>query len=215
MNKKQLLIKLDNKLEDIKKNMAEADDILKSLLKDKLKIAVCIGHSETSQGAINKRSGVTEYMFNNGFTSIIDHTVLIQNEYTIFRRDPALSGSEALNELIMRVNKYDFDIVVCLHANAYNGTATGSEVWCKADETSADYAEELLKSILKELELKNRGVKIAYGNDRASYINRFDAPAVLLEPFFIDNNSDFERARERKQQYFLGIMETLESFNER
>ena len=54
-------------------------------------------------------------------------------------------------------------------------------------------AQIFQNNMLSALGLSNRGLKPISAEDRGGYLLRYtNAPCVLIEPFFIDNNSDFD-----------------------
>ena len=56
-------------------------------------------------------------------------------------------------------------------------------------------ADILQKHFLKELELKDRGVIGKTAEDRGGYLLRYtNAPCVIAEPFFIDNDNEYSSA---------------------
>ena len=58
-------------------------------------------------------------------------------------------------------------------------------------------AEILQNAMVGYLKLPNRGVKPKTSEDRGGYLLRYtEAPCVIAEPFFIDNNDDLARAQE-------------------
>ena len=60
-------------------------------------------------------------------------------------------------------------------------------------------AEILLNHLVEHLKLPDRGIKPKTSEDRGGYLLRYtNAPCVIAEPFFIDNDSDLARAQEDK-----------------
>lgn len=58
-------------------------------------------------------------------------------------------------------------------------------------------ARILLDNLVGYLKLPSRGIKPRTAEHRGGYLLRYTkAPCVISEPFFIDNDSDFVRARE-------------------
>lgn len=54
----------------------------------------------------------------------------------------------------------------------------------------------LLNALVSELRLPDRGIKPKTSEDRGGYLLRYTkAPAVISEPFFIDNDQDLSVAR--------------------
>ena len=56
------------------------------------------------------------------------------------------------------------------------------------------------KHVMKALKLKSRGAKGKRPGDRGAMVLRFtNAPCIITEPFFIDNNSDLKTALEKQE----------------
>lgn len=82
------------------------------------------------------------------------------------------------------------DFVVSFHFNSANTpSASGAEIYHNDKELAQKIAQELIKRITKVLGNKVRGVKSAKGT-RASFINFYHCPAVLLEPCFVSNPNE-------------------------
>ncbi len=151
-------------------------------------IALVIGHRDTSPGAVNRRSGVTEYSYNSVLADDIrallpDLDVKIVHRST-YKKLPGL------------INGYDPALVVSLHCNAFNQAATGTEVLYHHNSTSGRRIAAILQDkLVGALGLPDRGIKAKRSEDRGGYLLRYtDAPCVIAEPFFIDNNSDLKTA---------------------
>jgi N-acetylmuramoyl-L-alanine amidase len=152
-------------------------------------IALVVGHKETAKGAYNITHNISEFDFNNRLAIDISNKT---SEYiTIIYR----SGYKALPDVI---NIIDPIFVVSLHCNAFNTKASGSEVLYYHSSTRgkklATVFQEKIKAVLN---LPDRGVKSKSAEDRGGYLLRYtNAPCIICEPFFIDNDSDLETARE-------------------
>lgn len=78
-------------------------------------------------------------------------------------------------------------LVISFHFNASaNPKASGAEVYHNEKGNAETVAKALLSSITQVLGVKARGVKKAKGT-RASFIQHYPCPAVLLEPCFVTN----------------------------
>ena len=176
------------------------------------KIAIVIGHSEVSQGAINDKHQVTEFMFNEPLAMLIGD-ILTQKSYMVcvVYRDTSYS------ELPFTVNMTEADIAVSLHCNAYNDKPNGSEVlYYHSSESGKRLAQCLQTEIVKCLGLKDRGIKPCVSRykgkagDRGGYLLvKTNMPTVIVEPFFIDSDESLELAKskinELAQAYCQGI----------
>lgn len=88
-------------------------------------------------------------------------------------------------------------VSISFHANAFNGYIRGSEVlYYHRCETSKRIAITFQTNIVNELGIRDRGVKPIDNEDRGGYLlstlyYKYNIPAIILEPFFIDNLEEF------------------------
>ncbi len=89
------------------------------------------------------------------------------------------------------------DLLVEFHCNAFNSTASGTEViHAEGSQAGMAAARILLQHLVDALNLPNRGIKPPW-NGRGEYLlNGVQQTALIAEPFFIDNDGDLERARQ-------------------
>ena len=159
--------------------------------KEKKKLcALVIGHKKASPGAINKKTGITEFEFNDDLAIRIEKKVENVDIQRVYRRTH--------QELPDDINALNPDFIVSLHCNAFNTKASGTEVlYYHRSEKGKKMAEILLKYLVEYLNLPNRGIKPKTAEDRGGYLLRYTkAPCVIAEPFFIDNDDDLARAQE-------------------
>lgn len=154
--------------------------------------ALVIGHKKSSPGAVNKTSGITEFIFNDLLAQEIEREatgVLIQR---VYRR--------TYNSLPSDINELHPDFIVSLHCNAYDTKVSGTEVLYYHRSTKGQrYAEILNEHLVQVLDLPNRGAKPKAAEDRGGYLlMNTDVPCVIAEPFFIDNNKDLKIAQENR-----------------
>jgi N-acetylmuramoyl-L-alanine amidase len=156
------------------------------------KCALVIGHKKTSPGASNKESGLTEFQFNDELAIDIEKEVNEVEVQRVYRR--------TYNTLPNDINELSPDFIISLHCNAFNETASGTEVlFYHRSKKGKLLAEILNKQLVEALGLKNRGEKPKSGEDRGGYLLKSTiAPCVIAEPFFIDNNSDLKTAQDNR-----------------
>jgi N-acetylmuramoyl-L-alanine amidase len=172
------------------------------------RVGLVIGHSHKEQGADNKTFGCTEYEWNSKFVPMVAsalHALDIQP--IIFYRDD-------LSTLPQEINDADVDLVLSFHCNAFNRIASGTEVLhfhkSKAGKRLAQFIQE---AITDTLGLRDRGLKPVTEKDRGGYLlQKTAAPAVLLETFFIDNDTDFIVADGDKDLLATNIAEAVKEF---
>lgn len=157
--------------------------------------ALVVGHSKSDGGAVSASGAVREFDFNDALASDVADAV-----------NAAKCGVKVMHRtnytsLPAQINAVKPDFVLEMHCNAYNGRATGSEVlFWKTSSRGAVFAGILQRRILEGLGLTDRGTKGITGNDRGGFLlRRVLAPALICEPFFIDNPQDLRVAFERRE----------------
>jgi N-acetylmuramoyl-L-alanine amidase len=153
-------------------------------------VALVIGHKKSSPGAVNQRTGLNEFNFNDNLAITIEKKALQTAIQRVYRR--------TYKELPGDINALNPDFVLSLHCNAYNGRASGTEVlYYHRSETGKRIAEILQKHMVEFLGLRGRGIKEKTSEDRGGFLLRHTrAPCVIAEPFFIDNDQDFAKVNE-------------------
>ena len=172
------------------------------------KCALVIGHSDSSQGASNLNSSITEYFFNNSMANDIAQMVRGVEVVIVFR--------DSYNQLPNKINKLNPDFIISLHCNAYNAIATGTEVlYYHSSKNGKNLANELQRNLMSALGLYDRGIKSKHSEDRGGYLLKYtNAPCVIAEPFFIDNDKDLEIANSKIYELIKSYTKTIEIFAE-
>ena len=152
-----------------------------------MKVALVIGHTEKSPGACNKLYNVCEFEFNNRLVTKISAVIFDRCEVVVVHRD-------RYKDLPGKINKLNPDFVMCFHNNAFNTKATGSEtLYYHTSKKGKKIASIFQKKIVAALQLKDRGIKGKSSEERGGYVLKYtNAPCIILEPFFIDNDTDYE-----------------------
>lgn len=155
-----------------------------------MKVAVVVGHSKTSQGAMNKRYDVTEFQF---FESLAQD---IKNNFSDFNMSDEIVVIHRENgyaKLPFEINSFKVDLVVSLHANAFNTQAEGCEMlYYHKSKEGKRIATIFQNRLQKLLANTDRGIKPKTSEDRGGYLlKETHAPCIICEPFFIDNDEDF------------------------
>lgn len=156
-----------------------------------MKIALVVGHRNSSQGASNRNQNITEFQYNRKLAKEIkkycNHNCVI-----VYRDD----DSQGYANLPNKINEVNPDIILSLHCNAFNEHAGGHEVlYWNTSSKGKRLALQLNSAIHKALGTNDRGVKPKYKGDRGALVLRHTkAPCVILEPFFIDNDLDYLNA---------------------
>ena len=124
---------------------------------------------------------VIQLLRNAGHT-VIDATV-----------DNASTMSESLSRRVNKANSSNCDYYICIHFNAFNGTAFGTEVlyYSNPDERM----QRVLNSICSSLGYFNRGLKQRTGLYVLKHTNM---KAMLIECAFCDNRDDMNKYNPNK-----------------
>jgi len=170
--------------------------------------ALVIGHKKYSPGAINADTGLSEFEFNEDLALRIEKRLEKVKIQRIYRR--------TYNELPSDINALKPDFVVSLHCNAYDTKASGTEVlYYHKSEKGKQMASVLQAHLLECLHLPDRNIKPKSSEDRGGYLLRnTDAPCVIAEPFFIDNNDDLSRAQEDMEALSMAYVRAIEQIGE-
>jgi N-acetylmuramoyl-L-alanine amidase len=154
----------------------------------KPKVALIVGHSELSQGAVAS-DGTTEWVFNGNLAAKVKEYLTVAEGVLYYRM-------RGLGELIDRVNRKAPAFAVSFHANAFNRKATGTEtLYYHSSTPSARLAQLLQQAMVGTLRLPDRGTKPRSSEDRGGYLlSGLRCPVALIEPFFIDNTRDLHAA---------------------
>ena len=170
------------------------NDSMKSYVipkKKKIKCAVVIGHKRSSQGAYNHRYNIHEFEFNEHLAIDIENKIKKNNSISLFRiyRRTYATLPNDLNDL-------NPDFIISLHCNAFNKSATGTEVlYYHKSNKGKQFASILNSHLVGALGLHDRGIRPKSAEDRGGYLLKtVKAPCLIAEPFFIDNDDDYKLA---------------------
>lgn len=170
-----------------------------------MKAAIIVGHSPKKQGAYNEKYDESEFHFN----SMIANLVLIRTDIDI----EVVYRTNGYSKLPTKVNATNADIAFSLHCNAFDKKASGTETLSSGSYKSNQLAEIIQPKILEVFGLPNRGIKIRKRKDLGGLIlHKTKMPIVLLEPFFIDNDSDMWEGLKKQEEYADAIIETINEY---
>ena len=152
--------------------------------------ALVIGHKKTSPGAVNLKTGLNEFDFNDALALRIEGTPNLTEVRRVYRR--------TYKALPDDINQLKPDFIVSLHCNAFNRKVSGTEVlYYHKSQEGKNIAEILLHALVGHLKLPDRGVKAKTSEDRGGYLLKYtNAPCVIAESFFIDNDDDLATAQD-------------------
>ena len=137
------------------------------------KCALVIGHKKTSPGASNSESGLTEFAFNEALAIDIENQVGNVEVQRVYRRTYASLPSD--------INQLNPDFIVSLHCNAFNTSASGTEVlFYHRSATGRLIAQILQEHLVQALALNDRGIKPMTTEDRGgNLLKNTSAPDFL------------------------------------
>ncbi len=176
-------------LAEIQEHLSEMEGE-QEIVQPKKLCALVIGHKKSSPGAVNEKTGLTEFDFNEDLAIRIEKAVEKTQIQRVYRR--------TWDKLPADINALKPHFVLSPHCNAYNGQVSGTEVlYYHKSEVGKTIAEILQRGLVDFLGLPDRGIKPKTSEDRGGYLLRYtNAPCVIAEPFFIDNDDDLARAQE-------------------
>ena len=167
--------------------------------------ALVIGHKKLSPGASNSASGLSEFSFNDKLSAEIEREVSGVIVQRVYRRTyRTLPGD---------INELNPDFIISLHCNAFNKKVSGTEVLYYHRSTKGKLMAEMINPKLFEaLGLNNRGERPKHSEDRGGYLLKSTvAPCVIVEPFFIDNDSDLKIAMDNYDALVQSFSRSVEA----
>ncbi|MCG7587530.1 N-acetylmuramoyl-L-alanine amidase [Photobacterium sp. OFAV2-7] len=154
-----------------------------------MRIAIVIGHQVDSPGAGNKEKGVFEF----GFNEPLAHK--IADKLAAYGHEPIVIYRKTYAALPADINRTEPDMIISLHCNAFNYETSGTTMlYYKPSKKGKVLAACLQESVTKALGLRDRGIVGKKTGRGKSLLKGTKAPAVIAEPFFIDNNKDLKAA---------------------
>lgn len=168
--------------------------------------ALVIGHSQESPGAINEACGLSEFAFNEIIS--MDIAAAVQEA------DVVRVNRHSYTRLPSQINQLNPDFIISLHCNAFNQNASGTEVlYYQGSLLGQQLAALLQPKLIAALQLRDRGLQPVTSRNRGGFLlHNTLAPAIIAEPFFIDNDDDLLIARKNTDQLVNAYAETIEQF---
>lgn len=147
-----------------------------------MKICVVAGHTTSGKG-----TGAVGYINESAENRVVGKKVV---EYLKQAEHEAVYGEinksdNYLAEQVAIANKSNYDLVVQIHFNAGGGTGTET---LYTSTNGKKYAEQVTKSLGKMY--KQRGAK---QRTDLYWLNRTNAPAILVETCFVDSKTDTDK----------------------
>lgn len=176
------------------------------------KIALVVGHSPSSKGAVGN-AGISEYEFNkNLIQEILDSNDLIDdNEYRVFYRDTYIPKySHQMTDLHERIDRWGGDFSIEFHFNgAENPNINGHELlYCSTKGRL--FAEMFDKEFDENLPNRDRNVKrVGFRQNGGHFCCKGRSIAVILEPFFASHQALYIKNGEERQNLVNSIVNVL------
>ncbi len=169
-------------------------------------IAIVVGHGPNiDRGATN--GSVTELDWNRDLAKQIISAIGNRAKAVLVNR--VIERAQPVKQ----TNDTKADAAVELHLNAFNKKATGTEMIHSGSEKGIALAKALQTAAVKVLGLTDRGIKLPQGGGRgAGWLNRTNMPAVIVESFFIDNDSDLAKGNSVKPALAKAYADALVNF---
>jgi N-acetylmuramoyl-L-alanine amidase len=171
-----------------------------------MQIALVVGHKSTSTGADNTTRVVSEWEYNAKLAIDVWKRIKVMGVH-----EACVVHRRTYSTLPKDINRLNPKLVISMHCNAFNTQVSGTEtLYYHRSASGEDIAREMQKIFVRELKLPDRGAKALTKEDKGgNVLAKTNAPAILCEPFFIDNDDDFERAQyvEMAEIYFRAILE--------
>lgn len=153
------------------------------------------GHCKTGdRGAYSEYLKTTEQEYNKKVAEYLVEKY--PDQYEIYEH--TIQGyNSRQKELAKYANPRGYFTVVELHFNMFDSKAQGAEtLYFKGSEKGKKYAEIITDIISNYWEIPNRGAKPVSGGNGYGFLKSMSATAVLVEPFFGD-----EEKAERFKDY--------------
>ena len=197
-----------NQIDEASKLIADALNVLNQAKQDvdspeimgkSTKVAIVVGHSKDRQGAANPDTGMAEYTFN--YKVAQDIVSRLNNDESHSVEGVVVLRETTLRELPGKVNATGAVLCLSLHCNAFNRTARGCEtLYYHTSKGGLAFAKTVQHELMELLNTKDRGIKPKSSEDRGGYMLReTNMPCVIAEPFFIDEDQDYNMGMQYRE----------------
>lgn len=155
-----------------------------------MKLAIVVGHTRESSGAVMVTDGTREWNWNKHLALLIaDHD---PSRIKIFYRVKPGGYAVEIDRVYDQVNKWGATATFELHFNSLTGSkATGTETLTSGTRGSIKLSNLVQARMADALGLADRGLKQRNRKDRGGRsLWQGKSPCALLEPFFGSNPKD-------------------------
>lgn len=170
-------------------------------------IALVVGHKKEKPGAANYHYNISEYQFNNRLTHNIRNKLKDR-----FPADIKIVYRRTYTQLPYDLNNINPLFTISFHCNAFNTKTSGHEVLYYNNSIKGKYIATILNNNFNKYipMLKNRGIKSKQEQDRGGYLLKYtNHPCIIAEPFFIDNDGDFEYIIEHNSNLIQSYVDSI------
>lgn len=174
-----------------------------------MKIGICVGHSRLVSnrpegGAVTHDGKTAEWQWNLGLASEIEGLLEDRGlQVVVLARYQGASYASAMLWLAGELKRHGCDAAVELHFNSSDNRQARGHEWLHWHTSTRGKAlaleiDRLYGDALPEI--PRRGVKALNDSDRgALFVKHTHCPAVICEPFFGSNTTDWAEAKANKE----------------
>ena len=174
------------------------------------KVALVVGHNTKSTGACAKAPiNKCEFAYNNEIVDAMIKSTPSGIAYKKFNRVAGSSYSREIDKVYAEVNAWNPVFVVELHFNGSNGQVNYTTMLHSVSSASSKKCAQIFQDVfVKELGFKDSGLMPVSKTGRGGRsLYAANAPSVLTEPFFGDNESAVKKVAE------IGITGMVDIYN--
>jgi N-acetylmuramoyl-L-alanine amidase len=177
-------------------------------------IAICIGHSRPGDTGAESVAGISEHVFNSRIGAKLASILTARGmACTVISTYQGNSYGAAIKWLASHLATLQATVAIELHFNASaNPQATGHEwLYWNASSPGRELAMQMERQMYRAFPtLRGRGLKALFAKDRgAEFLRATSCPAVICEPFFGTNESDWQLIRNHENRYAQVLADAL------
>ena len=186
----------------------------RSAVSKKMKLAIVVGHTRESSGAVMVTDGTREWSWNKHLAMLIQSHD--PDNIKIFYRVKPGGYSVEIDRVYDQVNKWGATATFELHFNSLLGSkATGTETLTSGTTGSLKLANLVQAEMVRAIGLADRGLKQRGRKDRGGRsLWQGKSPCAMLEPFFGSNAKDCAAIEHSKDELAEGIYRAARKFHE-
>lgn len=203
-----ILNSITSKSKTIKKPLVKTTTQQKTVMNNKMKIALVVGHSEDKKGAYNSTLDIHEYDLNN------QEAISVSDKLNNQGIECVLIYRTTYKDLPDDINKHNPDAILSFHHNSHSPTATGTEtLYYEGSVKGKKLAEMIHKQTVDVLGYKDRGIKSKDDEDRGGYLLEYTkAPCLILEPCFMSNSNELKDFLDKQDIYCDAIVNGIKEY---